>query len=190
MARLWAMTIDFENVAVGDTLPVLIKWETEETILRYNSLHGELGDDDDIPETLPQRTVESYVGELLGKGFPPERLDSEGSRVDVEHLLPVVANDTISLSGSVVGTADGRRAATGGVRRCRGQRSRRACSPRPGRHQPVVTPKPFSSTTGLERTPMPGISTSTRSPSFNATVTPVEPEKTRSPGWRVICWLM
>ena len=102
MARLWAMTVDFENVAVGDTLPVLIKWETEETILRYNSLHGELGEDDDIPETLPQRTVESYVGELLGKGFPPERLDAEGSSVDVEHMLPVLANDTISLSGSVV----------------------------------------------------------------------------------------
>ena len=103
MARLWAMTIDFENVAVGDTLPVLIKWETEETILRYNSLHAEPDENDDIPgDACREKTVESYVGELLGKGFPPERLDSEGSRVDVEHLLPVVANDTISLSGSVV----------------------------------------------------------------------------------------
>ena len=103
MARLWAMTVDFENVAVGDTLPVLIKWETEETILRYNSLHGEPDENDEYPETLPQRTVESYVAELLGKGFPTERLDAEGSSVNVEHLLPVIANDTISLSGSVVG---------------------------------------------------------------------------------------
>ena len=102
MARLWAMTVDFENVAVGDTLPVLIKWETEDTILRYNSLHGEVGDDDEYPETLPQKTVESYIIELIGKGFPPERLDAGGSKVDVEHLLPVVAGDTISLSGSVV----------------------------------------------------------------------------------------
>ena len=103
MARLWAMTVDFDNVAVGDTLPVLIKWETEDTILRYNSLHGEPDENDEYPETLPQKTVESYIVELLGKGFPPERLDAEGSRVDVEHLLPVIANDTISLAGSVVG---------------------------------------------------------------------------------------
>ncbi len=103
MARLWAMTVDFETVAVGDTLPVLIKWETEDTILRYNSLHGEPDENDEYPETLPVKTVESYVVELLGKGFPPERLDAEGSRVDVEHLLPVIANDTISLVGSVVG---------------------------------------------------------------------------------------
>ena len=101
MARLWAMTVEFEKVAVGDTLPVLIKWETEDTILRYNSLHGETDENDEFPDTLPQKTVESYVVELLGKGFPPERLDAEGSRVDVEHLLPVVANDTISLSGTV-----------------------------------------------------------------------------------------
>ncbi len=103
MARLWAMTVDFETVAVGDTLPVLIKWETEDTILRYNSLHGEPDENDEYPETLPQKTVESYIVELLGKGFPPERLDAEGSSVDVQHLGPVAANDTISLVGSVVG---------------------------------------------------------------------------------------
>ena len=103
MARLWAMTVEFENVAVGDTLPVLVKWETEDTILRYNSLHGEADENDEYPDTLPQKTVESYVVELLGKGFPPERLDVEGSKVDVEHLLPVIANDTISLSGVVTG---------------------------------------------------------------------------------------
>ncbi len=111
MARLWAMTVDFETVALGDTLPVLIKWETEDTILRYNSLHGEPDENDEYPETLPEKTVESYIVELLGKGFPPERFEAVGSRVDVEHLLPVVANDTISLSGAVVDkqTADGLR---------------------------------------------------------------------------------
>ena len=103
MARLWAMTVDFDTVAVGDTLPVLIKWETEESILRYNSLHGEPDENDDYPETLPEKTVESYVVELLGKGFPPERLDAEGSSVDVQHLLPVAADDTISLAGKVTG---------------------------------------------------------------------------------------
>ena len=111
MARLWAMTVGFESVAVGDTLPVLIKWETEETILRYNSLHGETAEDEEFPETLPSKTVESYIVELLGKGFPPELLEAAGSSIEVEHLLPVVANDTISLSGSVVDkrVADGER---------------------------------------------------------------------------------
>ena len=103
MARLWAMTVEFDTVAEGDTLPVLIKWETEESVLRYNSLHAEPDENDEYPETLPEKTIESYVVELLGKGFPPERLErAEGSSVDVEHLLPVVANDTISLSGQVV----------------------------------------------------------------------------------------
>ena len=102
MARLWAMTVDFDTVALGDSLPVLIKWETEDTILRYNSLHGEVGEDEEFPETLPQKTVESYIVELVGKGFPPERLDAEGSSLEVEHLQAVVADDTISLSGRVV----------------------------------------------------------------------------------------
>lgn len=103
MARLWAMTVDFESVSDGDTLPVLIKWETEDTILRYNSLHGEPDENDEYPETLPQKTIESYVVELLGKGFPSECLDAEGSSLEVEHLSPVVADDTISLSGRVTG---------------------------------------------------------------------------------------
>ena len=110
MSRLWAMTVDFDTVAVGDTLPVIIKWETEETIRRYAALHGEAGDET-APENLPEQTVTAYVIELLGKGFPPERLDAEGGSLDVEHLQPVRANDTISLSGRVVDkrTANGLR---------------------------------------------------------------------------------
>ena len=113
MTRLWAMTVDFDTVAVGDTLPVLIKWETEESIRRYAALHGEDGEEAEgaVPEALPARTVEGYVTELLSKGFPLERLEAEGSSVAVEHLLPVLANDTISLSGLVVDrhTTDGLR---------------------------------------------------------------------------------
>ena len=102
MPRLWAMTVDFETVSVGDTFPVLIKWETEESIQRYASLHG-LGDEAGgaAPEELPWQTVDGYVTELLSKGFPYERLEAEGSSLDIEHLLPVRANDTISLSGWV-----------------------------------------------------------------------------------------
>ena len=113
MARLWAMTVDFDNVAVGDTLPVLIKWETKESISRYAALHGQGSEEGEgpAPEALPIQTVDGYVTELLSKGFPLERLEAEGSSVDVEHLQPVLANDTISLSGLVVDrhTADGLR---------------------------------------------------------------------------------
>ena len=134
MSRLWAMTVDFDTVLVGDTLPVLIKWETEESIQRYASLHSEYAEDIDGPpaETLPTKTVDGYVAELLGKGFPPERLEAEGSTLDVEHLQPVRANDTISLSGRVVDkrTADGLRlvqcAVT--VENDRGEPVARACA--------------------------------------------------------------
>ena len=103
MTRLWAMTVDFDDVAVGDTLPVLIKWETEESIQRYAAMHGEIREDEDVlPEALPSKTVDGYVTELLTKGFPAERLEADGSSVDVDHLQPVLANDTISLSGRVV----------------------------------------------------------------------------------------
>ena len=97
------MTVDFDSVAVGDTLPVLIKWETEETIERYASLHGDWDGEEPPPQSLPSKTITSYVVELLAKGFPAELLEAEGSDVQVEHLAPVVANDTVSLSGHVTG---------------------------------------------------------------------------------------
>ena len=108
MARLWAPTADFDAIAAGDTLPVVIKWETDESIRRYAARHGaDVANDD----ALPRQTLADYIIELLGKGFPPERLDAAGSSLDVEHLRPVRANDTISISGRVTGktTADGQR---------------------------------------------------------------------------------
>ena len=107
MARLWAPTADFDAIAAGDTLPVVIKWETDESIRRYAARHG----DNDNDDALPRQTLADYIVELLGKGFPPERLDADGSSLDVEQLQPVRANDTISLSGRVTGktTADGLR---------------------------------------------------------------------------------
>lgn len=109
MARLWAPTADFDAIAAGDTLPVVIKWETDESIRRYAARHG--ADDDANDDALPRQTLADYIAELLGKGFPPERLDADGSRLDVEQMQPVRANDTISLSGRVTGktTADGQR---------------------------------------------------------------------------------
>lgn len=107
MVRLWAPTADFDAIAAGDTLPVVIKWETDESIRRYAARHGDSDNDD----ALPRQTLADYIVELIGKGFPPERLDTAGSSLDVEQMQPVRANDTISLSGQVTGktTSDGRR---------------------------------------------------------------------------------
>ena len=110
MTRLWAPTADFNAIAPGDSLPVLIKWETDESIRRYAARHG--GDDDNNnDDALPRQALAAYIIELLGKGFPPERLDAPGSTLDIEQLRPIRANDTISLSGQVTGkeTADGQR---------------------------------------------------------------------------------
>ena len=104
MSRLWAVTVDFDSIEPGDTLPVIIKWETEESIQRYTALYGEGGDEfgASASDALPPKTVEGYVTELLSKGFPPESLQAEGSSLDVEYLRPILANDTISLSAWVV----------------------------------------------------------------------------------------
>ena len=37
MPRLWAKTVTYDSVSVGDQLPILAKWETEETIAGFNS---------------------------------------------------------------------------------------------------------------------------------------------------------
>ena len=38
MARLWARTTTFDSVNVGDELPILVKWETADTIARFAAL--------------------------------------------------------------------------------------------------------------------------------------------------------
>jgi len=38
MPRLWAKTVTFDSVSLGDELPILVKWETEETIQRFRDL--------------------------------------------------------------------------------------------------------------------------------------------------------
>ena len=129
MARLWAQTADFDAISVGDTLPVVIKWETEESIRRYADRHG--GDAD----ALPRQALIAYITELLGKGFPPERLDAEGGSLDLEQLLPVRADDTISLSGRGGGQGGGGWAAAGALRGGGGKRPGRTRGPRPRRHQ-------------------------------------------------------
>ena len=44
----------------------------------------------------------SYVKELLGRAFPPESVTAPNSTLEMELSLPVLPDDTISLSGAVV----------------------------------------------------------------------------------------
>ena len=111
MPTLWAKTVSFQSINPGDQLPIVIKWETVESIQRYNSrvasdtledLDEDLDGDSDAEPTLHSSVLLAYVKELLAKAFPPESITAPASRLDLELTAPVKAEDTISLSGKVV----------------------------------------------------------------------------------------
>jgi hypothetical protein len=111
MGRLWAPTTTYDSVNPGDELPILVKWETTDTIWQFRSLvcadgveepaqtaPGESGE----PAMAAQALV-AYVIELLEKGFPVTAIMAEGSSLSLKTFRPVNAEDTISLSGAVTG---------------------------------------------------------------------------------------
>ena len=116
MARLWAKTVTFESVAVGDQLPILAKWETEETIARFNALisredaepedtesaDGEAPQDRSSGQAAGAPALAAYVLELLEKAFPIPGILAMGSKLDIQTLQPVRPDDTITLTGEVV----------------------------------------------------------------------------------------
>ncbi len=106
MATLWAQTVEFDAVQAGDVLPVVIKWETEDSIRRANArFQGDEGEaetsEGETPGELPVAALEEYVVELLEKGFPPERVAAPESGFTLEIAGTVKAGDIISLSGRV-----------------------------------------------------------------------------------------
>jgi len=109
MARLWARNTTFDSVSVGDELPILVKWETTETIKRFRELAmpeqtGECpGTQDSDSTPAACQALLSYATELLEKGFPLESITAKGSRLSLMILTEVLPEDTISLSGHVVG---------------------------------------------------------------------------------------
>lgn len=114
MPRLWAMTVDFQTVAIGDQLPILVKWETADSIRRlvakYEPADQNEVDIDLIPEepavpapAVPVAALAGYVTELLKKAFPVASITAEGSELAVDALEPIDAGDTISVLGEVVG---------------------------------------------------------------------------------------
>ena len=106
MPRLWAKTVTFDSVSVGDQLPILAKWETEETISGFNALL-QAGDapESSTPLAAGQASVpalSAYVLELLEKGFPIASILADGSSLTIKSMQPVQAGDVITLTGRVV----------------------------------------------------------------------------------------
>ena len=111
MARLWARTTTYDSVAVGDELPILVKWETEDTIGGLASLVKEQSVDNEGEEAtgadtglvVASQALVSYTTELLEKGFPLPSIMANGSVLSLRVTGAVKPEDTISLSGRVVG---------------------------------------------------------------------------------------
>ena len=106
MARLWARNTTFDSVNIGDELPILVKWETAETIQKFRELfQRDAGVVSAGPDPIPaaSQALLSYATELLEKGFKLESLIANGSRLTLRILAQVMPEDTISLSGHVVG---------------------------------------------------------------------------------------
>lgn len=118
MPRLWAKTVSFDSISVGDELPILVKWETEDTIQKFDELmspesqsqshEGESAPHLESPATTQQVSITlitaltAYVAELLEKGFKLPNIVAKGSALDLDVKLPVSPGDTLVLSGSVI----------------------------------------------------------------------------------------
>lgn len=106
MPRLWSQTVTFDSVSVGDELPILVKLGTEDAIcsagIRLNpGAEAETSTPIDDADP-PAPDLFALLLELLGKGFPMENIQAEGSSLNIESLQPIAAADTISLTGRVV----------------------------------------------------------------------------------------
>lgn len=117
MARLWAMTATYESVQVGDELPIVVKWETAESIARFlaqidpAAAAAAVADAGDAAAQLPAAMLDGYARELLEKGLPVPPEPADALRLDWQSRSPIAAGDTLSLSGRVTGKEerDGRR---------------------------------------------------------------------------------
>lgn len=103
MPTLWAQTTEFGSLSVGDSLPILVKFD----------FRPPAKDGVETPQENPVSVekLTAYVKELLMKGFPPSVIDHQDTVVDAKIITPFLPGDTVSLSGAVVGKIedDGRR---------------------------------------------------------------------------------
>lgn len=117
MARLWAMTATYPTVQVGDHFPVVVKWETAESIHRYLSRNPTAAAatattaaatdpaSDTAADTpqVPPAMLAAYLRELIEKGLPLPPEPPDAFQMDLQTHAPVRAMDTVSLSGRVTG---------------------------------------------------------------------------------------
>ena len=112
MPTLWARTATYESISLGDELPILVKYESEEALSAgVPSIAGE-GAAEGVeamskdrrgapPVEEQEAKVTAYVTELLEKSFPRQYLQSPGAGVEVLCLGRIIAGDTITLTGTV-----------------------------------------------------------------------------------------
>ena len=111
------MTATYESVQAGDELPVVVKWETAESIARFLGQTGmaevdeDTADGDTADAIIPPEMVAGYVRETLEKGLPIPPEPADALRLAWQSQRPIPAGDTVSISGKVTGKAerDGRR---------------------------------------------------------------------------------
>ena len=117
MARLWAKTVSFDSISVGDQLPILVKSETQDSIERSASVLSPFhptgasgphpGETPAGPGAVgctmtPGPALVAYVAELLEKAFPITAIVAQGSHLEVQATGQVHSGDTVTLSGQVV----------------------------------------------------------------------------------------
>ena len=118
MARLWVKTVSFDSISVGDQLPILVKWDTQESIDQFAELalsnqwseQCSLDPDKESVErgvlggtVVSGPSIVAYVAELLEKAFPIANILARGSRLEVRAIGPVRPDDTVTFTGEVVG---------------------------------------------------------------------------------------
>ena len=98
MATLWAQTAEYDNISVGDDLPILVKFE-----FRPPAQEGVEALEEDPVGT---KKLTAYVKELLLKAFPPDKVNNEDTSIEAEILINFLPGDTVSVCGQVVGKSD------------------------------------------------------------------------------------
>ena len=102
MATLWSQTSTFQNISVGDDLPILVKFEFRMPI---PDGAGALAISPK-EEPVDAGELKGYVKELLLKGFPSESVNDNNMTIEISKLTEFLPGDTVSLSGLVVGKSE------------------------------------------------------------------------------------
>ena len=118
MATLWAKSVRFDSVQVGDDLPILVKHESQVTIdnyAKYASTAPKAGwsnlhtDKEYASQGIFGGTVNmgvatvAYVAELLEKAFSVRDVTAMGSTLKMRATEPFRDGDTVTFTGQVTG---------------------------------------------------------------------------------------